>query len=116
MLVALGSAYSISSDAMRKEAEAGASIRDLQQLIDEHPADAWLGGAPLGGLVIESSYHLPLVLKGMPPGIQPPAQMDFQLVGAAETDLTKLEKEIEEKYHRPIAWVVPKGSVPLGMI
>jgi hypothetical protein len=69
----------------------------------------------LGGEPVESSYHLQLVFKGMPPGLQPPAQMDFQLAGIPETDLTKLEKEIEQGYRRPIAWVVPKGSLPLGM-
>jgi hypothetical protein len=115
MLVALGSAYSISTGAFRQEAEATASIRDLQQLVDVHPTYTWLGGAPLGGEPVESSYHLQLVFKGMPPGLQPPAQMDFQLAGIPETDLTKLEKEIEQGYRRPIAWVVPKGSLPLGM-
>jgi hypothetical protein len=115
MLVALGSAYSISAGAIRQEAEAAASIRDLQQLVDQHPAYTWLGGAPLSGVPVESSYHLQLVFKGMPPGLHPPAQMDFQLAGLAETDLAKLEKEIEGKSRKPIAWVVPKGSIPFGM-
>jgi hypothetical protein len=115
MLVALGSAYSISAGAIRQESEAAASIRDLQQLVDEHPAYAWLGGAPLSGVPVQSPYHLQLVFKGMPPALHPPAQMDFQLAGLAETDLTKLENEIEGKYRKPIAWVVPKGSIPFGM-
>ena len=115
MLVALGSAYSISADAIRRESEAAASIRDLQQLVAEHPAYTWLGGAPLSGVPVESSYHLQLVFKGMPPGLHPPAQMDFQLADLAETDLARLEKEIEGKYRKSIAWVVPKGSLPFGM-
>jgi hypothetical protein len=114
-LVAIGSAYSLSTDAIRKEAEAAGAIRDLRQLVDEHPAYTWLGGAALGGLPIDSPYHLQLVFKGMPPGVIPPAQMDFQLARFREVDLTKLEKEIREKYGRPIAWVVPKGSLPFGM-
>jgi hypothetical protein len=115
LLVGLGSAYSICADAIRKEAPAAASIRDLRQLVAEHPAYVWLGGAPLGGLAIENSYHLQLVFEGMPPGIQPPAQMDFQLANMVEADLGKLEKEIADKYRKPLAWVVPKGSLPLGM-
>lgn len=115
LLVALGSAYSISAGAIRQESEAAASIRDLQQLVDEHPAYTWLGGAPLGGVPVESSYHLQLVFKGMPPGLHPPAQMDFQLANFPEVDLTKLEKEIEGKYRKPLAWIAPKGSAPLGM-
>lgn len=115
LLVALGSAYSISADAIRKEAQAAASIRDLQKVVDEHPSYTLLGGAPLGGLAVASSYQLELVFKGMPPAIQPPAQMDFQLAGIPETDLTRFEKEIEDTYRKPIAWVVPKGSVPFGM-
>ncbi|MFN2622612.1 MAG: hypothetical protein ABR611_07185 [Chthoniobacterales bacterium] len=114
-LVAFGSAYSLSTTAIRNEAEAAAAIRDLQQLVDEHPAYTWLGGAPLGGLPVDSTFHLQLVFKGMPPGVIPPAQMDFQLAHFREVDLTRLEKEIVEKYRRPIAWVVPKGSLPVGM-
>ena len=115
LLVSLGSAYSISADAIRNETQAAASIRDLKQLVDEHPAYTWLGGAPLGGVAIESSYYLELVFKGMPPGIHPPAQMDFQLAGAPETDLIKLQREIEDNYRKPIAWIVPKESIPFGM-
>jgi hypothetical protein len=115
LLVALGSAYSISAGAIRQEAETAASIGDLQQLVDAHPACTWLGGAPLSGAAVGSSYHLQLVFKGMPPGLHPPAQMDFQLAEMPETDLTKLQKEIEESYRRPIGWVVPKGSLPFGM-
>lgn len=115
VLVGLGSAYSISSSARRNEAEAAASIRDLKQIVDDRPAYTWLGGAPLGGQPVESSYHLELVFKGMPPGLVPPVQMDFQLARFRETDLLALQKEIEEKYGKPIAWVVPKGSSPLGM-
>lgn len=114
-LVALGSAYSVSAVAIRQESEAAASIRDLRRFVDEHPSYTWLGGAPLNGVPVETSYHLQLVFKGMPPGLHPPAQMDFQLAGNPETDLTKLEKEIEDGSHRPIAWVVPKGSLPFGM-
>ena len=47
--------------------------------------------------------------------INPPMQMDYQLAKVAESDLAKLEKELEEKYHRPIAWVVPKGAQPISM-
>jgi hypothetical protein len=115
LLVALGSASSISAAAIRLEAEATASIRDLQQLVAAHPSYTWLGGAPLGGVSIESSYHLQLVFKGMPPGLHPPAQMDFQLAGIPETDLTKFEKEIAEKSGQPLAWVVPKESLPFAM-
>ncbi len=115
VLVALGSAYSISSGAIRNEAEAAASIRDLKQLVDEHPGYTWLGGASLGGEPLESSYHLELVFKGSPPGVIPPVQMDFQLARFPEADLTRLENEIEKKYRQPIAWVVPRGSTPLGM-
>jgi hypothetical protein len=115
ILVALGSAYSISAGAIRQESEAAASIRDLRELVDAHPAYTWLGGAPLAGVSVESSYHLQLVFKGMPPGLHPPAQMDFQLAGVAETDLTRLEKEIEGNYRKPIAWIVPRGSTPFGM-
>jgi hypothetical protein len=115
LLVALGSASSISAAAIRLEAEATASIRDLQQLVAAHPSYTWLGGAPLGGVSVESSYHLQLVFKGMPPGLHPPAQMDFQLAGIPETDFTKLETEIAEKGGKPVAWVVPKESLPLGM-
>jgi hypothetical protein len=115
VLVALGSAYSISAAAIRQESEAAASIRDLQQLVDEHPAYTWLGGASLNGVPVQSPYHLHLVFKGMPPGLHPPAQMDFQLAGNPETDVTKLEQEIRGRYRRPVAWVVPKGSLPFGM-
>jgi hypothetical protein len=41
--------------------------------------------------------------------------MDFQLARFPEADLTRLEKEIEEKYRKPIAWIAPRGSTPLGM-
>jgi hypothetical protein len=51
----------------------------------------------------------------MPPGLIPPVQMDFQLARFREADLPALQKEIEEKYRKPIAWVVPKGSSPFGM-
>jgi hypothetical protein len=115
VLVALGSAYSISAAAIRQESEAAASIRDLEQLLNEHPAYTWLGGASLNGVPVESSYHLQLVFKGMPPGLHPPAQMDFQLAENPETNLTKLELEIRGRYRRPVAWVVPKGSLPFGM-
>jgi hypothetical protein len=115
ILVALGSAYSISAGAIRQESEAAASIRDLRELVDAHPAYTWLGGAPLGGVSVESSYQLQLVFKGMPPGLHPPAQMDFQLARFPEADLTRLEKEIEEKHRKPIAWIVPRGSTPFGM-
>jgi hypothetical protein len=115
VLVAFGSAYSLCGDAIRKEARSAASIRDLQQIVDTHPAYVWLSGAPLGGEAIESSPYLQLVFKGMPPGIEPPAQMDFQLAGMPETDLAKLEKEVADKYRKPVAWVVPKGSLPVGM-
>ena len=115
VLVALESVYSISSGAIRNEAEAAASIGDLKRLVDEHPAYTWLGGPSLGGQPVESSYHLELVFKGMPPGLVPPAQMDFQLARFPEADLTKLENEIEGKYRKPIGWIVPKGSSPLGM-
>jgi hypothetical protein len=115
LLVALGSAFSISAAAIRQEPEATASIRDLREIVDAHPAYTWLGGAPLGGTPVESSYHLQLVFRGMPPAVHPPAQMDFQLAGIPETDFTKLEKEIAEKNGKPVAWVVPKESLPLGM-
>lgn len=115
VLVGLSSAYSISSNALRNEADAAASIRDLKQLVGDRPAYTWLGGAPLDGQPVESSSHLELVFKGMPPGLIPPVQMDFQLARFREADLPALQKEIEEKYRKPIAWVVPKGSAPLGM-
>ena len=114
-LVAFRSAWSISADSIRQEAEARASIHDLQQIVDQHPTLTLLGGAPLGGQPVYSSYHLQLVLSGMPPGINPPMQMDYQLAKVAESDLAKLEKELEEQYHRPIAWVVPKGAQPISM-
>jgi hypothetical protein len=115
LVVGFGSACSLCVDAIRKEARSAASIRDLQQVVDTNPAYIWLGGAALGGEPIESSYYLQLVFKGMPPGIQPPAQMDFQLAGMPETNLAELEKEIADKYRRPVAWVAPKGSMPVGM-
>jgi Dolichyl-phosphate-mannose-protein mannosyltransferase len=115
VLVGLGSACSISSSALRNEPDAAASIRDLKQLVDDRPAYIWLGGAPLGGQPLESSPHLELVFRGMPPGLIPPVQMDFQLARFREADLPALQKEIEEKYRKPIAWVVPKGSSPFGM-
>ena len=115
VLVAFRSAYAISTDSIRQEPEARAAIRDLQQIIDQHRSLTLLGGAPLGGTDVHGSYHLQLVFSGMPPGINPPMQMDYQLGGLVETDLLKLEEELEEKYHRPIAWVVPKGALPIGM-
>jgi len=114
-LVALRSAWSVSADSIRHEAEARASIHDLQEIVDQHPSLTLLGGAPLGGQPVYSSYHLQLVFNGMPPGINPPMQMDYQLAKVAESDLAKLEKELEEKYHRPIAWIVPKGAQPISM-
>jgi hypothetical protein len=115
VLVGLGSAYSLSASAIRNETPGAAAIRDLRQLVDEHPAYIWLGGAPLGGLPIDSTFHLQLVFKGMPPGVIPPTQMDFQLARFREVDLSRLESEIGEKYRKPIAWVVPKGSLPVAM-
>jgi hypothetical protein len=114
-LVALQSAWSISSDSIRKEADARASINDLRQLVDRHPALTLLAGSELGGQPVHSSYRLELVFRGMPPGINSPMQMDYQIAGTVETDLAKLEKELQEKYHRPIAWVAPKGSLPISM-
>ena len=114
-LVAFRSAWSVSSDSIRQEGAARESVRDLQHIIHQHPNVTLLGGAALGGQPVHSSYHLELVFNGMPPGINPPMQMDYQLAGIAESDLLRLEKELTEKYRRPIAWVVPKGALPFSM-
>ena len=96
------------------EALARARLEDIGRIFQSKMPCVLLNAAGSDDTRENESYRAILVFNGMPIGIDATPTMDYESLGYPEPDLADFVARLQAKYHEPIVWICPKGTVPFS--
>jgi len=98
-----------------RETLAKERIEDIETVYSEKMPCVLLNAAGSMATQEDDFYRAILVFNGMPMGIDPAGTMDYKSLGYNEPDLSDFVAEVNSKYHKPIVWICPRGTVPFSL-